>query len=138
LTTQSFFVSLVQRCSLAEPLRLVVQQNGKPEVYLPWQMAFYLTAGIAAGILASLITKPVAKEKLENFYALTRTPVRPGEQIPAPCTLPGDAAVPPPRKLFPKSSLEIAVPTRASVIGFLAGCAAVVVLIAIFVFIARA
>ncbi len=136
LTTQSFFISLIERSPLAGPLRLVVQQNGKPEIYLPWQMVLYLAAGLAAGILISLLTKPVKKEKLENFYALARTPVKPGEQVPAPCTLPKDAVVPPPRKVFPRSNLEIPIPARSSIIGFLAGYAAVAVLIVIFITIA--
>jgi hypothetical protein len=101
-------------------------------------MVFYLTAGLLAGILVSLFTKPVPKEKLENFYALTRTPVSPGEKVPAPCTLPEGAVVPPRRTLFPKSNLEIGIPSRTSVIGFLAGWAAVAALIGLFVLFTRA
>lgn len=67
LTTQRFFISLVRNCSLSEPLRFVVVKNNAPEIYLPWQMIFYLTVGLAAGILVSLFTKRVAEEKLDNF-----------------------------------------------------------------------
>ncbi|UCG57520.1 MAG: sodium:solute symporter family protein [Phycisphaerales bacterium] len=101
------------------------------ELSVPWRMVLYLSSGLVAGIVVSLLTKPVAEEKLDAFYALVRTPVTPGEQVQAPCTLPAGAVVPPPKKIFPKSNLEIAVPTRTSVLGFLAGwgCVAVIVLI---------
>ncbi len=69
-------------------MRLTVQKEGQAAIYLPWQMIFYLAGGTIAGIVVSLFTKPVATEKLDNFYALIRTPIAPGEQISAPCTLP--------------------------------------------------
>ena len=86
----------------------------------------------------SLITKPVAEEKLDNFYALVRTPVRIGEEIPAPCTLPADVIVPPKRKIFPGTNLELLVPTAQSVIGFLAGWSFVAAIIFVVYLIARA
>jgi len=95
------------------------------KLYLPWQMILYLGAGLISGIVVSLVTPSVVEEKLENFYALIRTPVTPGEQVIAPCTLPSGAVVPPKRNLFPGTNLEIAVPTRVSMLGFLAGWAAV-------------
>jgi Na+/proline symporter len=137
LTTQSFFVTFAAGLPLSDSLRFVWQGSKGPEVYLPWQMVLYLTTGLAAGILVSLFSKPVSHEKLENFYALIRTPVTPGEDVPAPCTLPKNAVVPPPRKVLPKSGLEIAVPTRSSVIGFLVGWACVAALIAIFAIIVK-
>ena len=88
-------------------------------------MILYLSAGLVSGIVVSWFTKPVAKEKLENFYALIRTPVTPGEQVDKPCTLPAGAVVPEKRNLFPNTNLEIAIPTRMSVFGFLAGWACV-------------
>lgn len=88
---------------------------------LPWQMLFYLGAGLISGIAVSLFTKPVSEAKLENFYALTRTPIAPGEQIESPCTLPAGAVVPQRRNVFPNTSLEIAIPSRISIIGFLVG-----------------
>lgn len=101
------------------------------ELYLPWQMVFYLSAGLMAGVIVSLLTKPVPKEKRENLYALLRTPVRPGEQVEAPCTLPADAVVPERRNLFPGSNLEIPVPSRAGMVGFLVGCACVGILMVV-------
>ncbi len=129
LTTQSFFISFIAGCPVAESLRFVAQKPTGPEIYLPWQMVFYLTAGTLAGILVSLLTKPVAAEKLDNFYALVRTPIAPGEKVPAPCTLPADAVVPEKRTVFPNTGLEIMIPSLTSILGFIAGWAAVAVII---------
>lgn len=95
------------------------------KLYLPWQMILYLGVGLISGVVVSLVTPPVAEEKLENFYALIRTPVTRGEQVIVPCTLPSGAVVPPKRNLFPGTNLEIVVPTGVSMLGFLAGWAAV-------------
>jgi Na+/proline symporter len=129
LTTQGFFISWLGSLSMAESLTFIFVKNGVPEVYLPWQMVFYLSAGTIVGIVVSLFTKPVAKEKLDNFYALVRTPVKPGEQVSVPCTLPDNAVVPEKRNIFPNTSLEIAIPSRTSVVGFLAGWACVAAII---------
>ena len=99
------------------------------KLYLPWQMAFYLSAGFVITILVSLFTEPVSKEKLDNFYALVRTPIIPGEHVGVPCTLPPDAFVPEKRSLFPNTSLEILIPSPSSVIGFLVGWGCVAAII---------
>ena len=129
LTTHELFISWLGGLSIAEPLMFVFIKNGVAEVYLPWQMVFYLSAGTIAGIVVSLFTRPVPEEKLDNFYALVRTPVKPGEQVSLPCTLPDDAVVPKKRNIFPNTSLEIAIPSRTSVVGFLAGwlCVAAII-----------
>lgn len=129
ISSRPFFILFVSNVPGSETLRFVVERATGPEIYLPWQMVFYLTTGILAGIIASLLTKPVGKSKLDNFYALIRTPIQPGEVVTKPCTLPEDAVVPPSRNLFPNTNFEIPVPSRTSVIGFLVGwaCAAVIV-----------
>ncbi len=111
----------------AEYLPQFMLFDGK--LHLPWQMILYLVAGLVSGIVASLVTQPVAKEKLDRFYALIRTPIAPGEQVSAACTLPEDAVVPEKRNIFPNTNLEIAIPSRTSVIGFLIGwvCVAAIV-----------
>ena len=129
LTTQEFFISWLSGLPMAESLTFVFVKNGVAEVYLPWQMVFYLSAGTIVGIVVSLFTKPVSEEKLDNFYALVRTPVKPGEQVSVPCTLPDDAEVPEKRNIFPNTSLEIAIPSRTSVVGFLAGWGCVAAII---------
>jgi len=129
VTTRGFFVSWLGSLPWADSLRLVFIRDGAAEVYLPWQMVFYLSAGVVAGVVVSLFTRPVAQDKLETFYALVRTPVTSGERVEAPCTLPAGAVVPPARKLFRRANLEILVPSRVSVIGFLAGWACVAAII---------
>lgn len=129
LTTQSFFVDWVDGLAVGESLRLTVQKKGQAAIYLPWQMIFYLAGGTIAGIVVSLFTKPVAAEKLDNFYALIRTPIAPDEQISAPCTLPADAVIPPKRVLLPNTNFEIMTPSRTSVLGFLVGWGCVAVII---------
>ena len=106
-----------------------VVKNRRAEVYLPWQMVLYLSGGLVAGIIVSLLTKPVSEDKLERFYALIRTPVQPGEKVTAPCTLPVGAVVPAKRNFFPKSSLEIPIPSFLSVAGFAVGWACVAAII---------
>jgi len=129
LTTQEFFISWLGSLSMAESLTFVFVKDGVAEVYMPWQMVFYLSAGTIAGIVVSLFTKPVSDERLDNFYALVRTPVKPDEQVSVPCTLPDDAVVPEKRNIFPNTSLEIAIPSRTSVVGFLAGWVCVAAII---------
>lgn len=129
LTAQAFFVELLQNLSVSESLRLVVVKNDTLAMYLPWQMLFYLAAGTLAGIIVSLFTKPVVAEKLDRFYSLIRTPVRAGEKVPAPCTLPADAVVGPRRNLLPSKNIELPVPSLRSVTGFFVGLALAAVLI---------
>jgi Na+/proline symporter len=108
------------------------------KLHLPWQMILYLGAGLVSGIVVSLLTQPVAKEKLDRFYALIRTPITPGEQVSVPCTLPEDAVVPEKRNIFPNTDLEIAIPSRTSVIGFLIGWACVAAIVCSVYLIAKA
>ncbi|UCE47815.1 MAG: hypothetical protein JSW47_19725, partial [Phycisphaerales bacterium] len=115
-----------------------ISKNRKVEIYLPWQMVFYLSVGLAAGIVVSLLTKPVSGKKLDNFYALVRTPVTPGEQPAVPCTLSEDAVVPEKRNIFPNTNLEFQIPSRTSVVGFLVGSACVAVIVRVVYMIAGA
>ena len=83
-----------------------------------------------AGIVGSLLTKPVSNEKLDTYYALLRAPVKEGEVVAAPCTLPEGAEVGPRRVLFPNSSVGIPIPGKTAIIGFVAGwlCVAAIIL----------
>ena len=129
LTTQSFFITFLGQIPIASQLRIVTGQRSEMTIYLPWQMVFYLAGGTAAGIIVSLLTRDVAKDKLDIFYALIRTPVRVGEKIITPCTLPEGTKVPDRRKLFHKTNIEIPIPSRTSIIGFLIGWICVAALI---------
>ena len=137
LTTQSFFIHLVARVPNSAAWRFVWEGKKGSEIYLPWQMVSYLVAGTLVGIVVSLLTRPVDHGKLERFYALTRTPIAPGEVVGDPCTLPAGATPQPRRTLFPNTSLEVPIPSLTSVVGFLVGWVCVALLIGAFVFISR-
>ena len=122
VSSQMWFIEAVKSLPFAESLKFVFVKESGPVIYLPWQMIFYLASGLLAGIIVSLFTKPVNKEKLDNFFALARTPVTGEEDIKAPCTLPEDIEVPEPKRLVPPVfGLEIPRPLRVSVIGFAIG-----------------
>ena len=137
LTTQNFAIEWIAGLSGAESLRFVVEEEGKSIVYLPWQMVFYLSVGLVFGVVVSLLTPRVNLEKLNRYYALIRTPVRPGEEIPAPCELPVDAEIPPRRLLISFGGLEIPVPSLQMTLGFLAGWVCVAVIVGVFVWIVK-
>lgn len=130
LTTLPAVVDGLAELPFSESLNLVTTKGETLQIYLPWQMIFYVTAGFAAGIVFSWISKPVEESKLDNFYALLRTPVQPGEQSEEPCTLPADAVIPPRRVFFPRSHWEIPIPTWRAMSGFMVGWSLVAAIIA--------
>ena len=67
LTSQRFFVSFISNLPFADSLRLVIERRWGTEMYLPWQMLCYLTAGLVVGLIVSLFTKPVDKQKLDKY-----------------------------------------------------------------------
>ena len=85
---------------------------------LPYQILIYLSSGAIAGIAASLLTRRTATEKLDDFFRLIRTPVRPGEIVDQPCTLPEDPLPMETGKLIPVADLEIPMPSRMGLGGF--------------------
>ena len=85
---------------------------------LPYQILIYLSSGAIAGIAASLLTRRTATEKLDHFFRLIRTPVRPGEIVDQPCTLPEDPLPMETGKLIPVADLEIPMPSRMGLGGF--------------------
>jgi Na+/proline symporter len=135
LTTRPWLIAWVGRLPQAEPLRLLWQEGDKTEIYLPWQILFYMLTASLAGIVASLLTPPVPEEKLNRFYQLSRTPIEPGEQITEPCTLPPTAVVRPRRMLTTTGGLEIPMPSVVSAIGFVVSWLCVGALIGGFVWI---
>jgi len=137
LTTRSFFISFLKDLPVVDSWRLVIQRSWGIEMYLPWQMVFYLIIGVLAGIAVSLFSKKVEKEKLENYYALLRTPVKLGEKVSEPCTLPEGSIVPQRNVLFPNSNLEISKPSRNGILGFVAGWVFVIGIILVVVLISR-
>jgi len=89
-----------------------------PIVRLPMQMLVYLSLSALVGIIACLITRRPSKERLDDFYLLLRTPVRPGEKVLIPCTLPEDPLPPETGKLIPHPDIELPMPTKVGMIGF--------------------
>lgn len=133
LVTRPFFVEWAACLSFAKPLRLITGSGDKLAIYDPWQITLYLTAGIGAGIIVSLLTPRISRERLDRFYALTRTPVQPDEDMQESCTLP-DGVVPADRPMLITSfGLEVPRPSAISVIGFVAGWICVGALIGGFV-----
>jgi len=99
------------------------------KLYLPWQMIIYLSAGFVVLILISLLTRRVAVEKLNRFYACLRTPIGPDEPETEPFTLP-EGVQPGPRKvLIDHPDFEIPRPTAVGIVGFLAAWVGVGLLI---------
>ena len=138
LVTRPFFVRFLAGLPAIPGAPWVWEQGGVQTVYLPWQMVFYLTTGIVAGIAASLLSRPVAEDKLDRFHALTRTPIVPGEEPGEPCTIPEGTVTLPRRNLLPFRSLELPVPTLTSIVGFVVGWVLVAILIGAFLLIVRA
>ncbi len=88
-----------------------------------------------AGTLVSLVSPPTARDKLDLFYGLMRTPIQPGEVIDEPCTLPAGVALMTRPMLLTWGGLEIPRPSRTSCIGFFVGWLCVVALIVGFIWI---
>lgn len=117
----------------------VVEQSGAGTMAVgdAWQILFYLGAGVIAGVVVSVWGRPVPQERLDRFYALTRTPIQPGEQLDEPCQLP--AGIQPTERpmLLTWGGLELPRPSAISVWGFVAGWLCVGGLIGGFVWLVR-
>ena len=130
ITTLPIFISLIGSLPIADNARFVVEKATGAEIYLPWQMIFYLITGVCTGIAVSLFTQPVEKQKLDNFYALARTPVLANESfISKPCTIPENVTVSKAKKLFSTNNLEILRPSKISIIGFIVSWIFVAILV---------
>lgn len=129
LTEQPWFVNWVGTLPSAETLRLVWTEGTSAEIYLPWQILFYMTCASLTGVVVSLLTPPVDDEKLNRFYTLSRTPVLPGETLIQPCVLP-ESTPPGTRKLLIGwGGLEIPRPSRTACVGFVVSWLLVLTLI---------
>ncbi len=101
-----------------------------------WSVFFYLSTGFLIAILVSLFTPRVPAHKLEKFYAALRTPIQPNEPHQRPFDLPPGVEAPPPNKLINHPDLEIPMPTKEGMAGFLIFWAWVAALIALVYWIA--
>ena len=99
------------------------------ELYLPWQMIIYLTAGFVVLVVVSLVTRRVPAENLNRLYACLRTPIGPDEPETEPFTLPAGAQPGPRKVLIDHPDLEIPRPTAVGIFGFAAAWVGVALLI---------
>ena len=118
VTTQPWFIIWLSEMPAAESLRLLWTEGEKTVVYLPWQILCYSSVASLVGIAVSLVTPAVDPTKLNRFYQLTRTPVQTGEDLLLPCTLPVNAPTVDRPMLLTAGGLEIPMPSRTSVVGF--------------------
>ena len=82
-----------------------------------WTMLFYLSTGVLKGVATSLVTRRPSQEKLDAFFRLIRTPVREGETVATPCTLPENPE-PELDKLINHPDIEVPRFTRTDIGGF--------------------
>ncbi len=120
LSTQASFIDAVARLPVSQSWRLLWTENGKTTLYMPWQILLYMTTAVASGVVVSLCTRQVSREKLDRFYSLSRTPVAPREQLTEPCRLPASTAPATRAMLLEAAGLEIPLPSKTSVAGFFA------------------
>ena len=120
VSTQPWFIRWLSELPAAESLRLLWTEGETTVVYLPWQILFYSSVASLVGIAVSLVTPAVDPIKLNRFYQLSRTPVQAGEKVLQPCALPEGAPTVVRPMLLTAGGLEIPMPSRTSVIGFVA------------------
>ena len=92
--------------------------NATSKTSLPWQISLYLSAGALSGIIVSVMTKRTSPKKLDHFFRLLRTPVRSGEEVDTPCTLPEDHLPTETGKLIPHPDVELPSPSYIGIVGF--------------------
>ena len=131
ITTQGWFVDRMADL----PLGVVTSQHKIAEA---WVVVFYMSTAVLAGVIGSLLSRPVDPKKLDTFYALISTPpVTDGEVVERPCTLPVGCDSNGPSKFTTFYGLQIPRPSATSVAGFLAGWVCVAALVGGFLWIVR-
>jgi Na+/proline symporter len=127
-TSELGFINWSFNARFAQSLPEFMLFDGK--LYLPWQMILYLSAGLLTMIVVSLFTRPEPKEKIDRVYECIRTPIQEDEPEGTPLTLPPGVAPAPRSVLISHPDFEIPRPSRVGVIGFLATCGIVALIIA--------
>jgi Na+/proline symporter len=138
LGTRAPFIEWVSSLPFSTNLNMVAYESNTPmELHEPWLILFYTLSAVIACIVVSLLTRQIPEEKLQRFYDLTRTPIREGEVVLRPCTMPVGVEPPYRRMLITAGGLEIPMPSATSWIGFMAGWVAVAMLVFGFLWIMR-
>jgi Na+/proline symporter len=88
------------------------------ELYLPWQMIIYLSAGFIVMLVVSFLTKRVPTENLDQLYTCLRTPIGPDEPETKPFTLPAGVEPGPRKVLIKHPDFEIPKPSLIGIVGF--------------------
>jgi len=135
MTTQAFFISFLKSFSINEKWGVLRFVNGSHVIYEPYQITFYLSLAIVAGIIASLTTRKPNTEKIKLYHDLISTPVNEGEIILKPCTLPEGTVPSDRKKWFLNTSFEICAPSKTSYIGFILSWVAVALMVLAFIYI---
>ena len=134
LTTRTWFVDFIAQAPFAENLNIILREGDKAAViYDPWVVVFYLSAALVVGVVVSLLTPRVTEERLNLFYNLTRTPISDGEVVRQSCTMPEGVIAAERTMLCTALDLEVPMPSRTSIAGFIAGWIAVAALIGGFI-----
>lgn len=102
-----------------------------------WGIVFYLFCGGVSGMVAAFLTPPVNRSRLDRFYTLIETPVRPGEPTDRICEIPPGSKPGNYRKFLESFGLFLPVPGLRTQMGFYAAWVGVAGVILIFVGIVR-
>ncbi len=137
MTTQPFFISFLKSFSINEKWGVLRFVKGSHVIYEPYQITFYLSLAIVAGIIASLATRKPNTEKIKLYHDLISTPVKEGEIILKPCTLPEGTIPSNRKKWFLNTSFEICAPSKISYIGFILSWVAVALMVLTFMHIVK-
>lgn len=98
-------------------------------LYLPWQMIIYLSAGFVGLVVVSLLTRRVPSAQLDRLYACLRTPIGKDEPEGAVFTLPEGVQPAPRSVIIDHPDFEIPRPSWIGFIGFAGSWVAVALLI---------
>ncbi|MCA9058072.1 MAG: hypothetical protein KDA85_06215, partial [Planctomycetaceae bacterium] len=123
----AFFPAEVQKTLPALKDLMFREAGGQLVMIDAWQIALYLSVGLGSGLIAALMTDPEPADRMDHFYSLLRTPVYPDEPTDIPCAVPAESTEPEPALIF--GPLQLPMPTRAGIIGFIAAWGVVVLLI---------
>ena len=72
---KAFFYIILKVVSQSEDWGILRSAKGNDVIYEPWQIVFYLSVAVVAGILASLLTAKPNEDKVKLFHDLIGTPV---------------------------------------------------------------